>query len=88
MSDHSLRCRGCGHPEYDCRCSRGGWKGVARTADGVEVTGSTVVFWVYDPDKIFRPAGKYIAASEDGTAEPMSEMYSSKDSAIAHRELH
>lgn len=61
MSDLSLLCDGYGSPEYDCQCAVGGWRGEAATEDAVKVTGSSVVFWVYNPDRGFHPMSRFSA---------------------------
>ena len=57
------------------------------TADGVEVTESSVVFWIYNPDMEFHPVSAYLAIPvSGGVSEPMCEMYGSQDAAKKARE--
>lgn len=92
MSDLSLTCEGCGHPEYDCHCACGGWRGTAYTKDGVKVTGSDVVYWMYGyyPDHPgFYPMSRSLAVKVGGgCSEPMSEMYSTRQKAQDAFRLH
>lgn len=85
MTDTSLpRCPGCRNVEYDCTCAEGGFLGQAKTADGVSVTGSDVVFWKFDPSRAFRAMNSYSAIPiGGGSSEPMVEMYSTREAAEA-----
>jgi len=82
------QCEGCLELDGNCTCARGGFRGVAWTADEVMVFGSDIVYWQFNPNKPFHPMYRFSAVPIGGGAsEPMTEMYSTKQAARVAGEL-